>query len=115
MAKDKKKVKREPLGGHVANIGDLVEYHKGSPVSRSLITTKKGTVTVYAVKKGQSLSEHTSRSHAAVMILEGRAEVAISGKTYKLRKGDGMVLPAGEAHSVQAVKKFKMLLSMVRL
>lgn len=107
-------IQRETLEGKVLNLSGLVEYHDGSPSSKSLITTKKGTVTVYALEEGQCLSEHSARSHAAICILEGEAEVSISGKTYTLRNGDGMVLPAGEPHSVQAVKRFKMLLSLVR-
>ena len=104
----------DSLNGRVANFGGLVAYHEGSPVSKSLITTKNGTVTVYALEKGQSLSEHTARSHAAVLILEGEAEVTNAGKTYNLQKGDGTVFPAGRPHAVTAVKQCKMLLSLVR-
>lgn len=102
------------LNGRGENLAGLVEYHAGSPVSKSLITTSKGTVTVYALDKGQCLSEHTARSHALLSILEGEAEVAVADSTYLLCIGEGTVLPAGQPHAVKAITPCKMLLSLVR-
>ena len=114
MTNQRESDKTEDLVGYALKLDGIVEYHKDAVVSKSLVTSKKGTVTVYAVDKGQRLSEHTARSHATVYVLHGEAEVEYSGKTYILRKGDAIVLPAGEPHALRAVKRFKMLLSLVR-
>jgi quercetin dioxygenase-like cupin family protein len=104
----------EDLVGYALKLDGIIDYHKDEIVSKSLVSSKKGTVTVYAVDKGQRLSEHTARSHATVYILHGEAQVEYAGEEFILRKGDAIVLPAGEPHALRAVKRFKMLLSLVR-
>ena len=38
----------------------------------------------------------------------------ISGKSFHLKAGDAIVMPADEPHAVKATKQFKMLLTMIR-
>ena len=45
---------------------------------------------------------------------DGEAEIMISGKKQAVTSGNFVILPANEPHSLQAVKKFKMLLVMIR-
>jgi quercetin dioxygenase-like cupin family protein len=40
--------------------------------------------------------------------------VTIAGKSHKLSQGDVIIMPANEPHAVRAVRKFKMMLVMVR-
>jgi quercetin dioxygenase-like cupin family protein len=49
-----------------------------------------------------------------VYVLDGEVEVAISGKTVRLKKGEMTIMPANEPHALTAVTKFKMLLTMIR-
>jgi len=93
---------------------DLVHYQEGSVVSRTLINEKAGTVTLFAFDEGESLSEHTAPFDALVHLLEGEAEVAISGKPFHLRQGDIVLMPANEPHALKALTRFKMLLTMIR-
>lgn len=97
-----------------ANVIDLVGYQKASVVSRTIIDKDSGTVTLFAFDEGQGLSEHTAPYDALVQILDGEAEVAISGKTHGLSQGEVIIMPANEPHAVRAVRKFKMMLVMVR-
>ncbi|ALM74730.1 cupin domain-containing protein [Thermococcus barophilus] len=98
----------------VKKLKDMVEYQEGAVVSRTIIDKKTGTVTVFAFDKDQGLSEHTAPFDALVYILEGKAEVVISGKSYYLEEGDMIVMPANEPHALKAVDKFKMLLVMIK-
>ena len=93
---------------------DLAEYQAGSIVSRTLIEKTTGTVTLFAFDEGQGLSEHTAPFDALVCILEGETEITISGTPSRLREGDMIIMPAHEPHAVKAVKKFKMMLTMIR-
>jgi len=47
-------------------------------------------------------------------ILDGEAEISISGKKYSLKQGDFIIMPANKPHAVKALSKFKMLLTMIR-
>ncbi len=96
------------------NLIDLVSYQDGSVVSRTLIKKKTGTVTLFAFDQGEALSEHTAPFDAMVYILDGKAEIIISGNSNILEKGNMIIMPANEPHALKAIERFKMMLTMVR-
>ena len=101
------------LAGRTLRLVDLVVYQDDSVVSRTVLDKKTGTVTVFAFDQGQGLSEHTTPFDALIYVLDGKADVTISGKGHHLRDGDVLIMPANEPHTVQAVERFKMVLVMV--
>jgi quercetin dioxygenase-like cupin family protein len=102
------------LVGQVIGLADLVDYQEGSVVSRAIIKKETGTVTLFAFGEGEGLSEHTAPFDALVHVLDGEVEIIISGKSSNLEAGEIIVMPADEPHSLKAVKRFKMLLTMIR-
>ena len=98
----------------VARLVDLVDYQEGSVVSRTQIDKKTGTVTLFAFDEGQGLSEHTAPFDAFVHLVDGEAEITISGKAFHLRAGEMIIMPADKPHALKAIKRFKMMLVMVR-
>ena len=98
----------------VSKIVDLVQYQEGSIVSRTIIDKKTGTVTMFAFDEGRGLSEHTTPLDALVHLLDGEAEIIISGRAFLLREGEIITMPANEPHALRAVKRFKMILTMIR-
>lgn len=95
-------------------LAQLVSYQDGSIVSREIIRKKTGTVTIFAFDKDQDLSEHIAPFDAMIQILDGEAEVTIAGKKYCLTDGQIVVMPGGKPHALKAVKRFKMLLTMIK-
>jgi quercetin dioxygenase-like cupin family protein len=93
---------------------DAIEYAPDSVVSKMLIKKETGNLTLFAFDKGQSLSEHTAPFDAAVLVLEGTAEIIIGGESFILNEGDFVTMPADITHAVKAAEKFKMLLIMVK-
>ncbi len=93
---------------------DLVEYQDGSIVSRRILKRQSGTMTAFAFDRGQRLSEHSAPFDAVVHVLEGEAEVKLSGSPFHLRAGEMILIPANVAHSVTAVERLKMLLTLAR-
>ncbi len=93
---------------------ELVDYQEGSVVSRTLLEKSTGTVTAFAFEQDEGLSEHTAPFDALVQVVEGEAEIIISGKPYRVREGEMLLMPAGEPHELRAVERFKMLLTMIR-
>jgi quercetin dioxygenase-like cupin family protein len=92
----------------------LIEYQKGSVVSRTVADNEAGTVTLFAFDAGQGLSEHTAPFDALVYNIEGEVEVTISGKAVTLQQGEIVIMPANKPHALKATKRFKMLLTMIR-
>lgn len=91
-----------------------IQYQADSVVSKTLVNKPTGTVTLFAFGKGQGLSEHTAPFDAQVLVLDGKAEVSISGDWYPVETGETILLPAGLPHAVKAVEAFKMLLIMIK-
>ena len=100
--------------GQPLTMTELVAYQDGSVVSRTLIDKKIGTLTVFAFGEGQGLSEHTAPYDAFVQILDGEAEITIAGTVHHLSAGQMIIMPADKPHSLKGVKRFKMLLVMIR-
>jgi quercetin dioxygenase-like cupin family protein len=107
-------MKSEDLTGKVMDLSQMVEYHTGSVVSRTIIDKPSGTLTLFAFEKGQGLSEHTAPFDALVYILDGEAEVNIAGKPLHLKPGEMVIMPANEPHALRAAARFKMLLAMIK-
>lgn len=102
-----KAIKPEPLK-------NLIDYQAGSVVSKEILKTASGTVTLFAFDAGQGLSEHTAPFEVMVNIIDGEAEVTISGVSHVLAEGQMIVMPANEPHALKALKRFKMLLVMLK-
>jgi len=102
------------MKSEVQNLAELIDYQEGTIVSKTIIDKEAGTVTLFAFDKEQGLSEHTAPFDAMVNILDGEAEIIISGKTFNLKAGEIIIMPANEPHAVKAVKKFKMILIMIK-
>ena len=102
------------LIGQTAKIAELAQYQDGSIVSRTIIERKIGTVTLFAFDAGQGLSEHTAPYDAMVHIIDGEAEIKIDGTLHNLVAGEIIIMPANKPHALKAIKRFKMILTMIR-
>jgi len=100
--------------GHKADLASMIAYQASSVVSRTIISRKEGTLTLFAFDKGEELSEHTSPYDALLHVLDGEAVVTVAGRVNEMKAGEAVILPAAKPHSVQAKARFKMLLVMIR-
>jgi quercetin dioxygenase-like cupin family protein len=101
-------------GPEVFNLEEMVGYQEGSVVSREIIRKPTGTVTLFAFDEGQGLSEHIAPFDALAYILDGEAEVLISGVSHRLKRGEMVIMPANQPHALKAPARFKMMLVMIR-
>jgi quercetin dioxygenase-like cupin family protein len=106
--------RKQELKAKATDLENLIDYQEGSVVSRTLIDKKTGTVTLFAFAENQGLSEHTAPYDAIVHVLDGEAEVTISGKLIKVKQGEITILPANQPHALEAKTRFKMLLTMIK-
>jgi quercetin dioxygenase-like cupin family protein len=83
-------------------------------VSKTLLDKGIGTITLFAFDEGQGLSEHTAPFDAFVQIVDGESEITVAGVKHTVEKGQLIIMPANQPHSLKAVRKFKMLLVMIR-
>lgn len=100
--------------GAPLQLSRLAEYAPGSIVSRALVQSKPGSVTLFAFDTGQGLNEHSTPYDAYILVLEGTASITIGGTPVLARPGEIVRLPASVPHAVEAPEPFKMLLMMIR-
>jgi len=111
----KKRLKKaESFSGKVLSPAKILDYQKGTVVSKTIADKNAGLVTLFAFDKGQGLREHTAPFDALVHLIDGEAEIVISGKSFCLKKGEMIVMPANQPHALLAIKKFKMILTMIK-
>lgn len=105
---------KEQVMTQVMKPADMVNYQEGSVVSRTIVDKKTGTVTLFAFAEGQGLSEHKTPFDALVHVLDGEVEITISGRPFRLKRGEMIIMPADEPHALKSITRFKMVLTMIR-
>jgi len=91
----------------------LVGYQEGQVISRTFAQGKNLSLTLFAFDKGEEISSHSSGGDAMVYILDGEAEITVGDETFKAKKGETIVMPAGVPHALLASERFKMLLVVI--
>ena len=110
--KNSTEIKFEPA--QAAPVAALVDYQSGSIVSREIVKGVTGRVTLFAFDEKEGLSEHTSPFNALVQIIEGEAEITIASQPHHVKAGELILMPAQQPHALKALKRFKMVLTMIR-
>lgn len=100
--------------GIVVDLKSLVDYSEGGVVSKQIVKSAAGNITLFSFDKGEGLSEHTAPFDALVQILEGEMEIVVDGNHFQMKEGESLVLPANVPHALSAIQRFKMLLSMIK-
>lgn len=96
------------------NLISSIQYQENSIVSKEVVKSANGTITLFAFGKGEGLSSHQTSYTAFALILEGKAMIKISSEVSNLEAGQSIILPANVIHQVEAITDFKMLLIMIK-
>ena len=104
----------ENLTEQIHKLINFADYQQDAIVSKTILKSDSGTFTYFTFDKSQNLSEHTAPFDAIIQIIEGKAEIKISGNPFIVSAGEMIIMPANKPHSVLAVEKFKMLLTMFK-
>ncbi len=95
-------------------LAELVAYEKGRVVSRTFAQNPALSLTLFAFDTGEGVSTHTAPGDAMVQVLDGEATINIDGQEMTAGPGEVVVMPANVPHAVTAVKRFKMILTVVK-
>jgi len=95
-------------------IVEIIEYVPHAVVSKTIIKKTTGNITVTSFASGEELAEKTSPYDSYIQIIDGTAEVIINEKKYKLRLGEGIIIPAHMSHCFNANVQFKMISTIIK-
>jgi mannose-6-phosphate isomerase-like protein (cupin superfamily) len=71
--------------------------------------SKHMTFVYYAIDADSAVHVHHHDEEEVWHVLEGELEVSLSGVTHRLEPGQAAVVPAGEPHSVRAVRASRVI------
>ncbi len=100
--------------GEIFSFNNSIGYAEKAVVSKHILKKPTGNISLFAFDKGEGLSEHTAPFDAVVSIIDGKADVIIDGSSNILNAGDNIIMPANISHAINAVEKFKMVLTMLK-
>lgn len=92
----------------------LVDYQEGSVVSRVVLRSPGGVMTVFAFAEGQGLTEHSSPHEAIVQLLEGAVSITVGDEEHHVSEGELLHLPPTVPHALHGGAPFKMLLTILK-
>lgn len=95
------------------NLKSQIDYKENSVEQLILAKNQGVTMILFSFDKGKEIPTHTAPGDAFVTCLDGKGKIILNGKEHILNEGDYIVMPAKEPHSVHALEKFKMLLTIV--
>lgn len=98
----------------VFTFNESIEYSEGGVVSKTVLKKQTGNISLFSFAQGEALSEHTAPFDAMITVVDGKGEVIIGGKSFILESGQNIIMPANITHAVNAVEKFKMVLTMIK-
>jgi mannose-6-phosphate isomerase-like protein (cupin superfamily) len=70
-----------------------------------LIEREGYEVAVYAYREGTAFAEHAHAQDKCDAVVEGFLRIRVADKTYDLKPGDRIYLPAGRRHSAEVIGK----------
>ena len=100
--------------GKIHIVVELIEYIPNAVVSKTIIKKVTGNVTASSFDAGEELDEKRSSFDTYIQIIDGVAELTIDKKQFKLKLGDGMVIPAHSSHQFSANQQFKMISTVIK-
>lgn len=100
--------------GSIIDLKQQISYSKGGIISKQILKSETGNITLFSFDIGQGLSEHTAPFDAMVQILEGKVLINIGGNPFNLVEGQTIIMPAKISHALHATEQFKMLLTMIK-
>ena len=100
--------------GKKFSYNNSIAYADKAVVSKHVLKTETGNISLFAFDKGEGLSEHTAPFDAVVYIVDGKADILINRQSNLLEAGETIIMPANIPHALTAIEKFKMVLTMIK-
>lgn len=93
---------------------EIIEYVPNSVVIKTILKKSTGNVSAISFDSGEGLTEKISPFDTFVQIIEGNAEIVISGKSFLLETGQSMIIPAHKPNNIKENGRFKMISTVIK-
>ncbi|MBK8831306.1 MAG: cupin domain-containing protein [Saprospiraceae bacterium] len=93
---------------------EIIEYVPNAVVIKTILKKSTGNISVMSFDVGEGLTEKISPFDTFAQIIEGKAEIIISGKSNFLVTGGSIIIPAHAPHHIKPDGRFKMILTVIK-
>ena len=93
---------------------EILEYIPNAVVIKTILKKSTGNISVMSFDSGEGLTEKTTPFDTFVQIIDGQADIVISGVSNLLQTGQSMVIPAHAANYVNPNGRFKMIMTTIK-
>ena len=83
-------------------------------VIKTILKKSTGSISAMSIDSGEGLPEKTSPFDTFVQVIDGKAEIVISGASNLLQTGQSIVIPAHASNFVKPNGRFKMILTVIK-
>jgi quercetin dioxygenase-like cupin family protein len=112
MKKQTDNIELEKSKSHI--IIEIIEYMPNAIVTKTIIKRATGNITITSFDAGEELAEKLSPFDTFIQIIDGIAELTIDKKLFKLKLGEGLIIPANARHHFNANEQFKMISTVIK-
>lgn len=93
---------------------EIIEYLPNAVVIKTVLKKSTGNISVMSFDSGEGLTERTMPFDTFAQIIDGEANIVISGKSHLLKTGQSIVIPAHASNLVKPNGRFKMILTIIK-
>ena len=93
---------------------EIIEYLPNAVVIKTILKKSTGNISVMSFDSGEGLTEKTSAFDTYAQIIDGEAEIVISGESKFLKSGQSIVIPAHAPHFIRPNGRFKMIQTVIK-
>src|SRR3989344_8430993 len=84
------------------NVNEYIENAKAGIMSRKLNKDAKIEITMFCMKKGTGISEHTTTRNATLFIVEGDGICTLEGREIRMKPHTLITMDKNAVHSLNA-------------
>ncbi|PKP02213.1 MAG: cupin [Bacteroidetes bacterium HGW-Bacteroidetes-6] len=92
----------------------IIEYISNAVVIKTILRNPTGNICIMSFDYGVGLNEKSNPFDIFVQVIEGKAEIVISGNSNNLLTGESIVVPAQEPCKIKAHSRFKIILTTLK-
>lgn len=93
---------------------EIVEYVPNSIARKTIIKKADNSLTALSFDEGEMFCEKTTEHDTYVQVIDGKAEVTIGKKDFKLNLGESIIIPENTKHCFIANEPFKMIITVIK-
>ncbi len=93
---------------------EIIEYVASAVLIKTILKKSTGHISVMSFDTGEGLTVKTTPFDTYAQIIDGKADIVISGISHLLLTGQSIVIPAHAPNYIKPNGRFKMIVTLIK-